>query len=212
MRKNPLLPAVILSMTFLTSCAGLYRPINPPHVNYTNNTVNEGISFSYRYDVLREIGNKKYAKKERKHGLKVVAIKLTNNYDVPFKIGSDLVLYTGENPVGMLDPMIAKRLLKQSAPTYLLYLLLTDLQLYSTDSYGRVTESVPIGLALGPGIALGNLATAASSNKKLQRELIEYNIAGREIQPGETIYGLIVIRQYGYDPISVKLTEVISSN
>lgn len=209
MRKLTLLSATILFFLLLSGCAGSYKHIYPPSLNFTNNDVNQGVSFSYRYDVLREKGNKKFARKETTRGVKLVAVKITNNYDVTLNIGRDLNFYSGENPITILDPYVAKQMLKQNAASYLLYLLMTPLTFNIINQYGQVQDSYPVGLVLGPGLALGNSLTAAGANKKLYYELTQYDVMGKDIRPGETLYGLIAISEYGYDPISLKLTGVI---
>ncbi|HLN54136.1 MAG TPA: hypothetical protein VK212_10545 [Lentimicrobium sp.] len=212
MKRFHVLTSILLFSLLLTGCAGTYKRIYPPAVNYSNNDVSQGISFSYRYDVLRERGNRKFAKKETMRGVKVVAVRLTNNYDFPVTVGRDINFYSGENLITVLDPFVAKQMLKQSAPTYLLYLLMTPLTFNIINSQGRVTDSYPIGLILGPGIAAGNVITASSANGNLFRDLSEYNIMGKDIRPGETVYGLLAISQFGYDPISIRFTETIDVN
>jgi len=200
----PVLMLFAISM-LLTGCAAYYRPIYPPALNYNNLDVAEGISFSYKYDVLRERGNKKYSKKELRKGIKLVAVKITNNYDTTLNIGRDIVFYSGQDRLNIVDPYICKQLLKQSVPGYFLYLLFTPLQFGTTDNYGRIIESYPIGLALGPGLTAINTITAANANSKLSRELYEYDIMNRDIRAGETQYGIIGVRDSGFNPITVKL-------
>ena len=99
-----------------------------------------------------------------------------------------------------MEPLTARNSIKQSAPSYLLYLLLTPL--------GLQTESgsvIPIGLGIGPGIALANTAIASSGNKRLLRELEGSNIMAEDIAPGETAYGLIGLRDAAFNPINLKL-------
>ncbi|MDQ3535576.1 MAG: hypothetical protein M3421_08120, partial [Bacteroidota bacterium] len=38
----------------LSGCAATYRPIDPPSLNYNSHDFQDGIGFSYKYDVLRE--------------------------------------------------------------------------------------------------------------------------------------------------------------
>jgi hypothetical protein len=92
-------------------------------------------------------------------------------------------------------------------------LLLSPLQFYSgttTTSNGPYTEtkaanSFPIGLILGPGIAGGNMIAASSANKNFKKELIEFDINGKIIKKGETVYGLIGSNSRSYDAIKIKM-------
>jgi hypothetical protein len=85
----------------------------------------------------------------------------------------------------------------------LLYLLLTPMQLYTTDESGN-TETTPIGLIIGPGIALGNMAGAGAANQNFLQELLQYNIINKTIEPGQTMHGLISIRDNGYNAIRLE--------
>jgi hypothetical protein len=89
--------------------------------------------------------------------------------------------------------------LKQGVPVYLLYLLLTPMNLYTGD------DVTPIGLVLGPGIAFGNMIGAGGANQNFLKELESFNLMNKSIQPGETLYGIIGIRDSGYNPITIKV-------
>jgi hypothetical protein len=195
---------IILSSIFIfMGCAASYRPINPPTLNYYSNDFQDGVGFSYKYDVLKEKGNKKYAKKEDKRNIRIVAIKLINNTDTTINIGRDLLFYSGQNQLNLMDPLTIKNSIKQVVPGYLPYLFLTLLQLNVSD--GQTVESYPIGLVIGPAITIGNMAVAGSSNTSLFEELNEYNIIFKDIKKGETVYGIIGIHDEGYNPITIKL-------
>jgi hypothetical protein len=66
------LSIVVLS---LTNCASGYKMIEPSSINYQSVKENDGLKFEYKYDLLK----KKYAKKEEKKGIRIVAVKITNN-------------------------------------------------------------------------------------------------------------------------------------
>ncbi len=194
-----------ITLVAFVGCAASYKPIIPRAYAYTSHDEHDGIDFSYKYDVLQDRGNKKYAKKEDKKSVRVVAIKLTNNNEVPITVGRDLAFFSGGKQLYPLDPDETKRLIKQTAPVYLLFLLLTPMNFYTSN--GTTENTVPIGLVLGPGIAFGNLALAASANGKLLNELRENDLINKEIGAGQTVYGIISLPETGYDPIVVKLIE-----
>ncbi|HBU79047.1 MAG TPA: hypothetical protein DEF18_13180 [Muricauda sp.] len=201
--KTSLLFIVVL---YLTGCASNYKTIQPRGINYISTNENDGISLQYRYDLL----DKKYEKKEEKNGVKLVAIKITNNSDQDLIFGKDVTLeYENGNGVYIMENEKVFKTLKQSPASFLWYLLLTPLNLYTTktNSYGlpEQTSSTPIGLILGPGLAGGNMIAAGSANKKLKAELLEYNISGTVIEKGETKYGLIGIRTDTYDALKLKI-------
>jgi len=202
--KNSTFKGILLiTVLFLSSCAAGYHPINPPTVHYTAHDVTEDISFSYKYDVLMENSNKKYARKEDKQGVRLIAVKLTNNTSQPINVSNDLTFYSGENQVLLMAPATIKALLKQSAATSLLFLALTPFNLIVIS--GNSASVIPVGLVLGPAMAIGNTSAASGANKKFYRELVSYNILEQNIQPGETIYGLIGIRETAFNPLYVEL-------
>jgi len=196
---------IIISFLVLCGCAATYKNVNPPSINYSSHDLQDGISLSYRYDILREKGNTKYAKKEDNKGVKLIAIKLTNNTDSVINVNKDLVFYSGSNAVIPMDPLAIKNTIKQVVPGYLPYLLLSFVNLYVTKD--NKTETYHIGLVLGPGITIGNMAVASTSNTNMLNELNEYNILYSDIKKGETLFGIIGLRDVGYNPISVKLKK-----
>lgn len=186
----------------LTGCASSYKRINPHQLSYSNREVLADVEFSYKYGVLSERGNKKYAKKEESRAIKLIAIKLTNNAGETLDVQRDLKFYSGNNELTLMDPNEVRQVLKQTPAHYLPYLLLTFLTLnVNTESS---SSSYPIGLVIGPGITIGNMLTASGANGKLLQELYEYDIRGRSIQKGETVYGIIGVRGVGFDPITIK--------
>ncbi|MBI2269577.1 MAG: hypothetical protein HYU69_04380 [Bacteroidetes bacterium] len=103
----------------------------------------------------------------------------------------------------LMEPLVVKELIQQFVPGYLPYVLLVFVKMYTINNDG-VVKTYPIGLILGPVIAVGNMGMAASANYSLYSELNEYNIINKNIQKGETIYGIIGVREMGYDPIFIK--------
>ncbi|MDP3463893.1 MAG: hypothetical protein Q8S18_13955 [Bacteroidales bacterium] len=136
----------------------------------------------------------------------MIAVQLTNNTDTILNVGKDVAFFSGENQIFPMEPNAVKESIKQIVPAYLPYLLLTFVNLNVTQSTSSraTTEVYPIGLALGPGITLGNMYVASSANKIMLNELYQYNILRRDIQKGETVYGIIAVRDLGYSPLSVK--------
>ncbi len=188
----------------LSSCAATYNPIKPPTVKFASHSVDpNGLKLSYRYDVLRENRNKRYAKKEDKRGIRLVAVEITNQTDSNLTIGKDIVFYSGDDQVVPLESSVIQKTLRQSVPSYLPYLLLTFTTLTVTTP--TTIENYRIGYVLGPVLTIGNVAVAASSNGKLANELEGYNLFDIEIPAGATVNGLIGIYSPGYNPLSVRI-------
>lgn len=67
------IPLLLISVITLTSCASGYKMIGPKSINYVSRNENNGAKLEYKYDLL----DKKYAKK----GVRLVAVKITNESD-----------------------------------------------------------------------------------------------------------------------------------
>ena len=199
--------ALLLTITVLmNSCASGYKMINPDKLSYNSKNEFQGVTLEYKYNLLE----KKYAKKELKKGVRLVAIKIKNNSEKDLTFGKDLLLTDSNGKsISIYENKRTLLMLKQQPASYLWYLLLTPMNLYTskTNSYGgqETTSSTPIGLVVGPGLAGGNFIAASSANKKFESEILEYDIIGRVIKKGEIVHGLIGIISDNYESLKVKL-------
>jgi hypothetical protein len=191
----------------MSSCASSYHAINPQNLHYVANEETSELSFSYRYNIMQEAGNKKYAKKADKRGIELVAVKITNHTKQSLSFRDDIELYAGSQSVYPMQPHLAHQQIKQNTPIYLLYGLLSFIRFYSVDASGNVS-TFPIGLLLGPGITGLNMATAASANKALKSELEKSDLLDRTIGPGETVHGIIALRNNtGFAPLRAEIKQ-----
>ena len=192
----------IACLMLLTSCASRYKRINPETVVYNSISTDNGITMEYKYDVL----TKKYKKKEGKKKLRVVAVRITNRGETEKVIGQDIrFVYQSGAELSLLDHKIIFKSLKQHPATHLLYMLFTPLNIYVSDGYNGSTSTIPVGLAIGPGLTLGNVLTSSGANRKFRKELEAKSLIGKIIKPGETVSGVIGIAAEGYDPIQIKV-------
>jgi hypothetical protein len=197
--------ALALSVLLLNSCASGYKKIQPKTINFVSRSENNSIVLEYKYDLLE----KKYKKKEMNNGLKVIAVKVTNNSTNDLVFGKDIQLtYENGNELNLLETNVVYKAIKQSPASYLWYLLLSPMQFQTmtTNSNGQqqTSSSTPVGLVIGPGLAGGNMIAASSANKNFYNDLLENDIIGKVIKKGETVYGIIGIRSNNYDSIKVK--------
>jgi hypothetical protein len=201
--------SLLLAFTLFTACASKYNKINPESLNYTSKSDEKNIVLEYKYIQLE----KKYLKKELKNGVKLVGVKIKNNSEKDIVLGSDYkFIYDNGNEVLLLDKDFTFKTLKQSPASYLWYLLLSPAQLYSgtkTTQNGPFTvtepQSVfPIGLILGPGLAIGNIVAASDANKNFKNDLYNFDLTGKSIKKGETVYGIIGISTNQYESIKIK--------
>lgn len=197
---------LFIAISALTNCASGYKMIEPKSINYVSTNKTDDVKLEYKYDLL----HKKYSKKEIKKGVKIVAVKITNNSDRDLMFGKDVKLtYENGSEVYVMENEKAFKTIKQSPASYLWYLLLTPVNFYTTktnsNGFQENTSSTPIGLILGPGLAGGNMIAAGSANKKFKTEMLEYNIYGTYIKKGETKYGLIGIKSDSFDSLKLKI-------
>ncbi|GAA3552448.1 hypothetical protein [Snuella lapsa] len=194
------------SVILLLNCASRYEIIAPKSINYISKIETDNVKLEYKYNLL----DKKYAKKELKKGVKLVAVKTSNNTTRDLVFGKDIKLtYLNGSEVFVMENETVFKTLKQSTASYLFYLLLTPMNLYTykTNNYGvqETTSSTPIGLIIGPGLAGGNMIAAGSANKKFESELLNYNLNGTTIKKGEVKYGLIGIRTNSFEPLKLEV-------
>ena len=207
MKRYVVVVLIVVSYFFLNGCASSFKSINPRGAVYSNKLTDNNVDFSYQYDILRARGNKKYAKREDKNGIKVVAVKITNRTGSDLVLGENYNIFSSDRQIVPLDQGFVHQKLKQGVAIYLLYLplTLTTLTTTSASSYGQRNNSIPIGLALGPGITFGNMAVAGTANSIFKQELATNTLTNRKISDGETVYALVSFQDYTFNPLSIKL-------
>lgn len=183
------------------SCASSYKAIHPNSLSYTSSDSSQ--TFAYKYGILGQARNKKYAKKEDKNNIKVVAIRINNNTMQTLKYGYNYKIFSGSQEVEILPVSTVTKSIKQTAPAYLLYLLLTPATF--TVSTGTSKSSTPVGFIIGPGLAALNVAIAAKANSNFKKEMEAYSIIDKEIKAGDTVYGLIAIQNTDFLPLSIRI-------
>ncbi|WP_299062790.1 hypothetical protein [uncultured Polaribacter sp.] len=196
---------LLLFIVVLSSCASTYKSINPNTLIYRSKSTDNKVDFEYKYELL----SKKYQKKEVSKGVKLVAVKITNNSDKDLVFGKDVkLIYDDESLPYIMENEKVYTSLKQSTASYLFYLLLAPVKLFINKTENGMpteTSSFPIGFILGPALAGGNMAASSSANTKFEKDLLDYNINGATIEAGKTISGLIGIRSNDYTSIKIKV-------
>jgi len=89
-KRMKLIKITLLSIAIstLTNCASGYKLIEPKSINYVSSNETGDVKLEYKYDLL----DKKYAKKEFSKGVKLVALKITNDSDKDLTFGKDAKL------------------------------------------------------------------------------------------------------------------------
>jgi hypothetical protein len=192
-------------LALATSCAGSYAPIRPKLItSYIATPPSGPVSFAYQFDALRLGGpNKKYVKKEMKNGYHVVAVRVTNNWDREINFSRDLTLLYGDRPIMPVPAAIAAHDLRQGVAIYLLYLL-GNVQVGGTTDVRTGATTGGTFLPTGLFLAGGNILGASSANGNMRKELETNDLTNRNIEPGETVYGIISLRETSVAPLRVE--------
>ncbi len=196
------IPFLLLLTMLASSCASIYKPVAPETVEYVTNNPSKEVDFWYRYDVLAYRGNNRYSKKERKNGFTIVAVKITNHTSAPINFVRDLELRITRGPVYPAESETAAETIRQKVWIHLLWGLLYYYEM-ECDPYGycEMTTFIPFGLAIA-GI---NIGIASSSNSKMKQEFRKYSLYNKDIAPGETVYGIVPLRDIGFQPLSLRI-------
>jgi len=193
----------ITFLLVLNSCASSFSSIAPDRIITFSSEV-ESDSVRLEYEFRRP--KKKYQKKMTKHGIQILAVKIQNNSEKNLKLGDNLFLVDSRGQrLKIMDSVDAHQKIKQKSGFYLLYLLLTPMNVYSTKSTadGVETNTFPAGLIVGPGLAIGNMVVASGANNKFKDELLQYDLSKIDIAPGKTAYGLVCINQTNYSAVNI---------
>jgi hypothetical protein len=110
----------------------------------------------------------------------------------------------GDRPITPIPNTIAAQDIKQGVAIYLLYLLLNPRLGGTTDTRtGAITGGTV--LPLGPFIAGGNMLGAGGANTNMRKEFAAYDLTNRTLKPGETVYGIVSLRETAVAPLRVEM-------
>jgi hypothetical protein len=194
---------LLIFMALFVQCASSYKPVAPESMEYIISTDDPDLEFSYRYDVLSYRGNNKYSKKEKKHGFAIAAVKVKNKTDHTLNFARDLELLTQRGPVYPAENEYTAKTIKQGVAIYLLYVFANYSQSECVNGDCKTTLFIPSGFVL----ALINIIVAASANQKIKEDFNKNSLYGKDIGPGETVHGIIAIRDLGYQPLSLRVKK-----
>jgi hypothetical protein len=150
-------------------------------------------------------------KTARKRGYQVAALRVTNNTAQSLDFARDVVVYYGDRPITPVPATVASKDIRQGVPIYLLYLLLGSIRVGgTTDAYtGTTTGGVPVPVGLF--VAGGNMLGAGLANSNMRKEFVQYDMMNKTINPGETIYGIVSLRENGVSPLRLALRNAAAA-
>ena len=194
---------LLLCTLLMSSCAAIYNPIEPAYLSYELAGNYNGLKLSYRYGILAELNNKRYAKKENKQQIKLVVVKMENTSNQTLVVGKDFIFISNGQALDFINTAAAYQKLKQKNWPALGFLLLAFTPPVQTTNGASVAD-FPLGMVAGPMLAAGNIFVAINANKQFQSELQNNILLGSTIKPQETRYGIIIINAAEEKPIEIK--------
>ncbi len=206
--KKSILFYLTIPVLLLTGCASGYREIKPASLTYQTKTEENNTQIEYQTNLL----DGKYAANERKVGLTLVAVKITNNTGHDISIRNNLKIYAGDKELSIATLNNFYELTRQDASKSLWFLALAPVNVYGfnqTSSGSSITSQsssfYPIGIILGPALAFGNQAAANGANRRYKKELDNNDLSEKTILTGRTEYGLIAINGSPIQALTFKI-------
>jgi hypothetical protein len=185
----------IISIIALSSCASTYKPVMLERFSYLDQQESNGIEVSYAHNLQYNSRNRWYTKKEAKFGMMAVAVKVENRSDETVELSPENLKVYGPNGVArrLYTPMEYGEKVKQRTGRHLLHALYGPWAIsWETDANGNVDTNV-FFLPVGAVIGIGNAIRASRANRVNIETLNRNAIWNRVVEPGEIVYGTILI-------------------
>jgi hypothetical protein len=195
--------------TFLTSCAVRYRTVSPSILQYP---VQPGDSSKVVISSISDFNqtfNSRYGKKEFKAGYAAIAVKVTNLKDQPVQLTRENLKVSskaGEREIITMEEYTKR--VQQVPQAYLLHTLWGPWQWSHVENPAPgQPESTFVFLPIGLVVGIGNMFYAAHANTKHKAALSNNQLIGLTVEPGQTVYGILLIRSSGFEKLRIELKE-----
>lgn len=184
----------------LSGCASSYTQIKPNELRYYNTLKNDSITISYENKVLEILGNTRNAKKSRKKGLQVMAIKVENFSSDTLSLMDDIVLESDNKEIKPVSTLITYKALKQQPATYLLALANFSV---TVDSRQGTSLGVSVGL-LNLLYVVPNMIISSTANARMKKELKEYSVDKCVVPPNQVRSALFCYSDFRANKVKVR--------
>lgn len=179
--KRPFVFSLGLSLLFAlaSGCAASYQSIEPatvPFDQFQDNLGGGQAEIAWRYNVLKEAGNQHHARKERQHGVSLLALRFTNNSQGTLLFPEDVWAIAGGDT---LEPLTIEQVDEALRRTT------------AEDEPGAVEVDAGPLVALGSG--LFKINKQVRDNLRLARDLDAHYLQGRQVAPGNSVTGLLAL-------------------
>ena len=173
---------LLFLIVFSTGCASRYHLIEPLSVDFDHrvDTI-PGTSFavSWRYDVLKEAGNRAYPRIEKQQGVSLLAVRLENFGEDTLLFPEDLLIIAGEDTL---------------PPFYVEETIAMFERRNKNDGLITVTSFYDLFVALFIMIPYAvNEGIKRNANNDMAAELEDYYLIYSTVLPGKKVAGLLAL-------------------
>jgi hypothetical protein len=163
---------------FFTGCASNYHFIEPLKLDFQQptDTLTGGlVQITWRYNVLKDAGNRRYARKEKRNRVSLLALRIDNRSADTLRFPEDFLVST--------DSVLLEPLLLEEAGEALSQTFVED----------NPAADVDAGTTLDFITGLFNTGIQLKANLRFAKEMMEYYLVYSDIMPGSVVVGLVAL-------------------
>jgi hypothetical protein len=161
-----------------TGCASSYKAIQPLNLAFENDMPMQGDSLvvvAYRYNVLRESGNDRYADMEKRRGFCVLGMRIDNQSADTLYFPENFAFFNGTMPVEPLPLYFVDKPISQESNEDVVVL-------YPSYYLGDPLLDIPTFI---------NMAVAVDADSKMRKEFEAYYLVYSTIPPNTAVQGIV---------------------
>lgn len=184
----------VLFAVSLLGCAPMYHPIQPLGLRFDTTPAelaNGQVSISYRYNVLKESRNRRYAKEERFNGVSLIGIRIDNNSNDTLYFPDDITVFAGRDTLYLLTEWETREIIRQRKHT--------DRDLYLEGDMSDILFSI--------GENVINSGIEMKANEHFADELATFYLMPSYIAPGTSTIGLLTVDVKSGTPLVFEIAK-----
>jgi hypothetical protein len=184
----------------LSGCATRFSEFSPSTFSYKSSSTVDSLEYSLCFNILEKTGNTRYSKIEKKKNLELVAVRVVNHSSSPLMLTEENFKFlSGGFNIVYVTPEDYYLQVKRHPGYYFFWLFANPSYTKTTVTSGgygspHVNQKI-IVIPLGIPIAIYNYALARNSNNHFRKNLQEYALLKKTLQPEEIVYGYIFSRK-----------------
>lgn len=194
--KNFLYLPILLIL--LSSCHTHYYRMSPEEVHFGERNNYQELKIGYKSNYLSSIDDVAYAEHAAHANIEVYAVEITNNGIEPVILGQTHHLSVGGRAGTLLETEVFHKELKFKLGRNLPALAITPLLgLTAASDEDAIDTPSPYAFWIPSAIISIGILNFAEKNGRLKKDLKKWNLFGRPIAPGETVYGVVGVKING---------------